>query len=336
MENFNERNILKIISKGLLKASKGELPNVDLLHGLNKLAGYAYFEHGLSDYPGNYFELIQLSYKNLSSWIMIIEENYQDKTLLSQDGNLSDFALELATSKENDLIMKLMKKFRKDEDGQEKYTYVRRFLIENPVIKLLEFRKKRLNHKFSEVFEDISKFYETPPISSQKEKNYHLCDHCGWISDFNKYNQKICSSSSCSKDFTEIAANESYLRVKKEVMTFIVNPGRAELNILEKINGLNNLNTQLYPYFDAFDIELKSKNEKWALDVKDYIDPKNLAASLEIIPDYGWNKGFFVIPTHRANKTYMRAVKNNWRNNQDNVEIISEKDLFKRLEAKFR
>lgn len=333
---FNERNILKIISKGLLKASKGELPNVELLNGLNKLAGYAYFEQGLLDYPGNYFELIQSSYKNLSSWIMIIEENYQDKTLLSQDGNLSDFALELATSKENDLIMKLMKKFRKDEDGQEKYTYVRRFLIENPVIKLLEFRKKRLNHKFSEVFENISKFYETPPISSQKGGNYHLCKSCDWISDFNKYDQKICSSSSCSKDFTEIAANESYLRVKKDVMTFIVNPGRAELNILEKINEFNNLNTHLYPYFDAFDIELNSKNEKWALDVKDYIDPKNLAASLEIIPDYGWNKGFFVIPNHRVNKTYMRAVKNNWRNNQDNVDVISEKDLFKRLEAKFR
>lgn len=336
MENFSERNILKIISKGLLKASEGELPNVDLLHGLNKLAGYAYFEHGLSDYPGNYFELIQLSYKPLSSWNMITEENYQDKTLLSQDGNLSDFALELATSKENDLIMKLIKKFRKDEDGQEKYTYVRRFLIENPVIKMLEFRKKRLNHKFSEVFEDISKFYESPPISSQKRGGYHLCQSCDWISDFNKYNQKICSSSSCSKDFTEIAANESYLRVKKDVMTFVVNPGRAELDILEKINGFNNLQTRLYPYFDAFDIEIHSKNEKWALDVKDYIDPKNLAASLETIPDYGWDKGFFVIPNHRANKTYMRAVKNNWRNNQDNVEVISEKDLLKRLEAKFR
>src|SRR6056297_1450843 len=148
MKKFSERNILKIISKGLLKASEGELPNVDLLNGLNKLAGYSYFEHEILDYPGNYYDLIKLCYKPLSKWAMITEENYQDKELLLANGNLSDFAMELANSKENDLIMKLMKKFRKEEDGQEKYTYVRRFLIENPVIKRLELRKKRLNHEF--------------------------------------------------------------------------------------------------------------------------------------------------------------------------------------------
>ncbi|MFW6025831.1 MAG: hypothetical protein ACOCRX_05755, partial [Candidatus Woesearchaeota archaeon] len=83
------------------------------------------------------------------------------------------------------------------------------------------------------------------------------------------------------------------------------------------------------------DIEIISENEKWALDVKDYIDPKNLAASLGKIPYYNWDKGFFVIPQYRANKSYMRAVKNNWEKFQDNIEIISEKDLLKRLEAKF-
>lgn len=335
MENFNERNILKIISKGLLKASEGELPNVDLLNGVNKLASYSYFEHDISNYPGNYYDLIKLSYKSLSSWPMITEENYQDKTLLFQSGNLSDFALELAHSKENDLIFELMKKWRQDENGQEKYIYVRRFLIENPIIKVLEFRKQKLNHKFSEIFEDISGFYEEAPISSQKEQKYHICNSCGWISNWNKYNQKICSSSSCSNETTEIKATESYLRVRKDVMVFIVNPGRSELEILKEINRFN-VSTKLYPYFDAYDIEINGKNIKWALDVKDYIDPKNLAASLEKIPNYGWDKGFFVIPQHRANKPYLRAVKNNWSNKQDNVEIISEKILLNRLEAKFK
>ncbi len=336
MEKFNEREFLKIICKGLLRASKGELPNVELLNGLNRLAAYSFFEYNLSNYPGNYYDLIIMSYKPLSSWPMIIEEIYQDKTLLFQDGNLSDFALELAHSKENDLIVELMKKLRGDENGQEKYTCIRKFLIENPVIPVLEFRKKKLKHKFPEIFEEISKFYETPPLNSKKDDNYYRCNSCGWIANFNKYNQKSCSSSSCGNEITEIAANESYLRVKKDVMIFVVTPGRSELKILEKINRFNDLKTKLFPSFDAFDIEITSKNEKWALDVKDYIDPKNLAASLETIPDYNWDKGFFVIPQHRANKTYMRAVKNNWINNQDNVEIISEKNLIKRLEAKFK
>jgi hypothetical protein len=336
MRKFNEGNILKTISKGLFKASNGEIPNVELLQGVNEIAAYSFFEYNLSNYPGSYYDLISLCYKPLSEWEMIRNENYQDKTLLLPDGNLSDFALEITQSKDNDLIVELMKKFRRDKDGQKKYTYARRFLIENPVIKMLEFRKKRLNHKFSEVFEEISGLYEKPPLSSEKNNKYHICESCSWIANFNKYNQKSCSSSSCSNDSIEVAAAESYLRVKKDVMTFVVNPGKAELEILDKINQFTNIETELWPYFDAFDIELNSNNEKWALDVKDYIDPKNLAASLEIIPDYGWDKGFYVIPTHRANKSYMRAVKNNWEKAQNNVEIISEKDLLKRLEVKFK
>lgn len=338
MGKGKERKILKIISRGLHQAIKEKtIPNVNLLEGLNKLGAYIFLKYGLSEsnIPGNYYDLISLCYKPFSEWEMITNKSYQKNRLLLPDGNLSDFALELIHEKDNDLIIEVMKKLRSDKKGQEKYIFIRKFLIDNPSIKTKEFQKRKYKSQFPEIFKELAQFYEKPPINCEKKGYYHICNNCNWIINFNKFGDSSCTSEKCKNNgSSKISAMDSYLRVKRDVANFISNPGRSELDILMKINEFD-VKTKLWPFFDLYDIEIKFKNnKKWSIDIKDFIDPIFLSEKInEGIPeDKKWERGFFVIPNHRANKSYMRILRNSWKATQNNVEILSQKKFLKRLE----
>jgi len=246
-----------------------------------------------------------------------------DETNLPKGASLEDLQLALDNHKFFQLIKRLRAAFpNSPQRVQKEYVLLRRFLIENPITSLekIEFTFERCQYL---QVEEIVDFYDSVERVQHKfaypdtngQAKLWSCLNCGPLSP--KQNElQSAKSSSCSSTcprhvggWLSHEINPQLVVLKRAIHLRALIPGIAELNLFDWLVELMTNNAefiadvQLYPNVDAYDIYLRFADATvWALDIKDYKDPYQLANQLKGIYNQGdlkYQRGFYVYPAVR-------------------------------------
>lgn len=225
--------------------------------------------------------------------------------------------------------------------SQENYVFVRRFIIEHPVLTIHERREIFMHQADSLAAKDAVTFaYE-----SFHEKMYR-CPVCGWTMASTKYGP-VCHSTYCTEktpalnacDVLDGAAEPLY-RLRKGIMRYFAQPGKLELQIASFCEKAN-LAYELWPQMDTYDVAIKFPNNvTWAIDAKAYRNPvslKNWIRNRGGFPEGDYEKAFYVIPTEyaRGNRSYTR-IMNQALSAQPNVRCVTLNKLKSLIRGKER
>lgn len=204
------------------------------------------------------------------------------------------------TSIDEHIVFNLMKQL-----SQDSYVYVRKFIIEHPLLTELERKKLLLNFKNEQIILDLIKsaYEETP------EDTYY-CPNCGWTMTFKGLQPNCCHNSCVEKTVLKdkckkVEAEKAY-RLKRGVMRYISYPGKTELEIEEMCKKLN-VKSELWPELDRYDIKIIFANGTcWGIDAKTYSNPYFLSKSIEednYFNSANIDKGYYVIPDEIVKRT---------------------------------
>jgi len=173
----------------------------------------------------------------------------------------------------------------------------------------------------------VAEFYEPEEDFFDRayyQKQFWRCPHCRNILNWVDGAPRCARHSICGRltagyqARTPVAPTGNWLRLKRSVAQRVCVPGLPEVRLYdwacklqEKDAGL--LDVSLWPGVDRYDLRLVfSDNSAWAIDVKDYADPTNLARqvsgkSFYNLEPFRWDEGYYVFPRHRLewNRSYV-------------------------------
>lgn len=215
---------------------------------------------------------------------------------------------------------------------QEAYCKVRRYIIENPIIKLEDRRTMSLELADNPAARDAFQFaYE------EITEDSYRCPRCGWTMVPGKYGYS-CHSTHCTDTLPELtdemrldpSAGDLY-RLKKGVMRYFAAPGKLELEIVAFCEK-KKIRWALWPQMDRYDVEIQfSDGEIWEIDAKAYRNPIALRTKIQNdngFPDGEYAKGYFVIPSeYTVNQRNYTAIINRVLVDQRNVKCVTLKTL---------
>lgn len=222
------------------------------------------------------------------------------------------------------LFERLREKYQSDpENAQKDYVLLRTFLIENPYPTISQLRQRfgRRKTKYLDA-QEVGGLYN----SCDESVVYWKCDRCGPLSE--KYEHlygnkpSICDDHRKSLPFVHrIDGRRELLRIKKGIHMRVCLPGIPELQLFRRLEALvqyspkDLYSVSLYPGLDRYDLHLRfSDDTVWAVDVKDYRNPYQLASKLSSLYGEGslkYAKGFYVVPDSRVQQcsNYLQIVR---------------------------
>lgn len=235
----------------------------------------------------------------------------------SRNYSLTDECFDYLDASEKDLsaidehvVFDLMKQL-----SQEKYVYIRKFLIQHPLLTSID-RKELLIHFNNDaaICNIVNAAYQDIPDEA------YCCPNCGWTVSF-KGAQPSCCHFDCvdiniakGAERNKIGIEYSY-RLKRGVMRYICYPGKAELEI-EEICKKAKIKGELWPELDRYDIKIIFPNGAcWGVDAKTCVNPYYLSKTIETdnyFQTAGVDKGFYVIPDKIVKRTvgYLKICNN--------------------------
>ena len=227
------------------------------------------------------------------------------------------------------------------EGLQKDYVEFRKFVIENAVVSETDMREQLSTLSDDTLRGLLKDAYEPAPGTSGSEGYLMVCPFCGWTMTMNRRKNVIeCSLSRCwqladlrrdhSPELIELSESEVYYQATRGIRDSTISPGKVEIRLYETLRG-KGIEVSLWPGFDAYDLGVRlSDGRVWAVDCKDWKNPKSLANDLPgEFPEYGnWERAFYVFPKYRRDLTrnYISAFRDNWKS-QPNVEPAYE-DVF--------
>ncbi|MEU6190845.1 hypothetical protein [Nocardia sp. NPDC047038] len=116
------------------------------------------------------------------------------------------------------------------------------------------------------------------------------------------------------------------------IRTFIAAPGRAELRLEQDLSALG-VKVELWPRYDTYDLRIEFPDgHVWAVDVKDWSNPVQLAKQLGPIPsDPPWHRAFYIPSREAVAETpgYLKTLRERSRTGLrgTGVTIVSERGL---------
>lgn len=198
--------------------------------------------------------------------------------------------------------------------SQDKYCFIRKYIIEHPVITIDERRNLLIELSDNVVArEAITIAYE------QFQDKGFKCPVCGWTMTDGNWGL-MCHSEHCTKT-TPVLNNaveldgttDTIYRLKKGIMRYFAQPGKLELDIVAFCEK-KLVTWELWPQKDKYDVEIIFDDGSiWEIDAKAYRNPIALRSRIENdngLPEGEYQRGFFVIPTEftKGNRQYTKIV----------------------------
>ncbi|MDJ0661618.1 MAG: hypothetical protein QNJ42_19345 [Crocosphaera sp.] len=237
----------------------------------------------------------------------------------------SEYSLSLEIDNNQSYIPRLMETIQKDDLPYQTYTIFRRFIAENPFPS--EFDIASLLDKYPEIEEVKDLLEEAYQDAPPQSYDMPLCKKCGGYLDCAAKGIEGCCEPLDEKIYKAPILDTVYC---------LIRPSLIELR-LEKIIKEMGLEVELWPELDKADLKITFPNGKiWAIDAKDWVSATKLARQLseDGIPDIGQCKSFFVVPDYRFKKLQDKAIfKSKY---QENIPLISESDLIKRIKKELK
>jgi hypothetical protein len=167
-------------------------------------------------------------------------------------------------------------------NAPEAYVAFRRLLIEQPAITALALDENLARPELAVLAAEIRQAYAEAPPEAIADGIVRTCGGCGGLRlPLDDARTWFCEDAMCpapTKPGAEHPAAEGVWWLRRELRTFIVAPGRAELRIAQAIQRKGAL-VLLWPDFDACDLSVFAVRP-WVVDVKAWRNPVRLARRL--------------------------------------------------------
>lgn len=295
-----------------------------LQRGLNRLA-LACLWRGRPPI-GDLAALVELAEQPLAAWPLDLPLDEYDlaATLLTPDGTgrptqvceelaLARGELEVAVREEG-LMSQVLARCRA-ANAQDDYVAFRRLLIEHPVLSHDELLAVVDQAEFLRLQNETLSAFPLIPPHYLRDGHVRLCTHCGCVTTpvhvIGGAVRWACVEMSCKgalqpaldEACAHLDAHKDIHWLRPDLRRYILAPGRPELALATALERLD-LNVELWPGVDRYDLRVTfPRGEIWALDVKDWSNPVQLAAHLQAIPpDPPWTSAYFVFPDARRER----------------------------------
>lgn len=320
-------------------------------------------EKNFLDFPKNIPELLKFL-KDIPMSTYIEDEDSND-TAIDEYLELTNELLEKISEENSEeegqkLMYKLLKFIRESElelkDKENIYRDIRKFIIENYYISVRDFELEVKNKFDSDIFKSLKTMYEN---ADDINGEYLICPICGRELNLDDNKEGRCSS------VCNYYMNKYKVKTKKKVFTnriLKLNEGIYRFNLMSSIGEFKiykkclkrfkGKEITLYPNVDEYDIRLRDyKNDIIInLDIKDARTPERLVKILmtdtkleKLIDKDNKEFNYIVIPEHREhiykttnnNGRYLKELKQLLINENINIKVIGEKNLYKEIERIF-
>lgn len=252
---------------------------------------------------------------------------------------------------ENFQFLKLLEQLQEANDSdtdiaQREYVLLRRFLIENPYTTTEQLRKAfSRTHYISEI--EVGELY----LDCKSNEPCWCCDRCGPLSE--KYGKlrgikpSICSDHRKNLSYVHrISWKQGLRQIKPGIHWRVCLPGIPEIRLFRVLEKLHQeypsdlCDVSLWPGIDRYDLQLRfGDGSVWAVDIKDYRNPYNLAPNLTQIfgeGDLRYDESFYVIPNRRLHQRedYIEILREEAKNLPESTQLLSDVAFEERVVAK--
>jgi hypothetical protein len=203
-------------------------------------------------------------------------------------------------------------------DAPESYEAFRRLLIENPTLTYAEHVTERARMELMPVVDLLDRCYETASARLRRDDHYAQCAWCGCLLRPIGQDDWRCDLDRCRARTTKVSrlidANTpgGVLHLRLPLRTFVTGPGLFELDLETKLHKCG-LDVEMWPKFDTYDLLITFPDgARWAVDVKDYANPRVLGRKFAGIPsDPPRDQAFLVVPDYRrtGDKQYLEKFR---------------------------
>jgi hypothetical protein len=255
---------------------------------LNKLTLLAW--HQGAPAPASVVGLLQLAEEQFGKWTITLPDSDidPDESLLAY-GRPTRACEELGSLRgdvegeirENALMRAVMDKTR-SADAPHSYVAFRELLIRRPAITELELDTQLSKPDLALLSAEVREAYDPVPPEAVADGVVRTCGGCdGLRLPLDDDRTWVCADESCPAPGTpgaEHAVCEGARWLRRELRTFVVAPGRAELRIADAVAAMG-VPVALWPDFDACDLSVFD-DRPWVADVKAWRNPVRLAHRL--------------------------------------------------------
>jgi len=285
---------------------------------------------------GDLAALVVLAEQPLEVWPLDLPPDEYDlaATLLTPDGTgrptraCEELALARgdmeAALREEGLMGQVLARCRAT-NAQDDYVAFRRLLIERPVLSHEELLEIVDRPEFLRLQNETLSAYPVIPPHYARDGAVRQCPHCGCATTPQRVIggavRWACVEMSCKgalqpahdEACTRLAARNGVHWLRPDLRRYILAPGRPELTLAAELKALR-LTVQLWPGVDRYDLRVMLPGaEIWAIDVKDWSNPVQLASYVQPIPpDPPWTSAFFVFPDARRDR-YLEETGGDYR-----------------------
>ncbi len=349
-----------------------------LQHALNRLAVLMYLSG--QAYPSNFGTVLDLFRQPLETWWpdrsfqTLPQAITQCLPLLYEDdlhGQVFDYLVEtrletlvgksaqtILDTLDQQPVEEMVRLVRQDPDLYGAgYVTARRFVIEHPWVAERQLTEcaRQLPSPMREL---LGQMYEPAKLfdsHANHDGRYWTCPYCGYLLNWREGRPHCSKHDLCGRMTNGYIGSEpvnpghGVYRLKHSIHARTSLPGKPELALLDELEEISKANPseilppQLWPGGDRYDLRVSFKTgEHWAIDVKDYASPYQLASRIqEEFPnqkryqrseDLSWDRFFYVVPGYRLHwmPGYLNYVKDRFSETQ----VISEEHFCRLVKAK--
>jgi hypothetical protein len=364
----NLRETLYGIVKGLMQWEEN-LSGVDIIK-INK-AMYSFcnllINRGADEFPLNLPEFINFLQDNTLESLGFSEEEatkglLDEKIIKNGSVNIKfkNWYEDLVSLEEEEQkamleFLQFCREHRGREDEKEYCNYYRngRGLVNknNMIISNIAFNKIMIKNKFPlELRKIISGWRKNINIS---DKDITICPICGKQVEATFGNENYCSDvcnyfikkQSLKFETLSIDNNNQYSEFTEGIYRYILLPNIGERIIYEKLLKIKDIEVEIYPNMDEYDIKVKVDDLDILIDVKDVVTPSALVELLKKNNNINkllqskLGRRYVVIPEHRRvthinqnNVDYKKELLNILHNECIDISVLYEKELYKEID----
>jgi REase associating with pPIWI_RE/pPIWI_RE three-gene island domain Y len=209
----------------------------------------------------------------------------------------------------------------------EQYKEARLFLVSNPYLPFGGITISSDSKWDPEVRKWLRLSYESIPSTCRRmtgeQECIALCPRCRWPLEWrsSKRSIAVCYNDLCGHLIPGIHDPQRWERVIPEAMRTtrgiqesVVAPEVPLLELQRRLKDEYRLSCDLWPEVDSYDLAVHlSDGQCWAVDMKDYRSPTDLAAKVRgFRPTPKWDRAFFVFPEHRRSPGYLQTFRALW------------------------
>lgn len=255
-------------------------------------------------------ELVEQFTHPVESWLPVVGSTVGAGSLvLLEDGhptpNCEDLADDAGGSPlaevEQKVIRAAMSHIRGRDDEAAAYTAFRRFLVEHAIADYAEAVAALLP-----VGLEVGQVYQRVPGTARTRSGgrdvFYPCPRCRWPMQVQDTSVACRRSPTCLAAGARFAlrdgglvplgkltapdslSSEEWVALHPGVWRFTVLPGLEELDLEQRLGRIDGVEVQLWPFVDAYDLDVRRGTHRWRIDVKDHSSASSLARHLNDKP----------------------------------------------------